>query len=376
MSKPLDAASDLHSTIDAAAERETGDPIPEEVVDEIRDAGLYGLMIARDAGGSECGLEECLDVFAQLSYSDGSTGWCVMASNTAAAYFSSWCDDALVERVFGDGHPIVAGQFAPNGVLTPDGDDWKLNGAYQFGSGMNDADWAGAGALIEGPEDRAGDYRFIVMPRDEVELKGNWDVMGLEATASWDYVVDDVTVPDNATFSFADHIRHRGGPLYDLGVLPLTALGHAAWAIGVVRRTLDELATTALTRKRMTGSAPLGESEYFQMGLADLEAGFAAARSWVYEAFRDAEAAAVAGAIEPRHVLETRMATTHVNQLGGKIVREALVLGGTVALRKGPIERCFRDMHAGTQHAMVSPAVSLEFGLDAIQKAAARSPGS
>ena len=67
-----------------------------------------------------------------------------MASQSAASYFAAFCDDALVERVFGNGIPLVAGQFAPQGSLTPTGEsDWILNGSYRFGSGLNDAQWAG-----------------------------------------------------------------------------------------------------------------------------------------------------------------------------------------------------------------------------------------
>jgi len=327
-------------------------------------------MCTREVGGDECGVAECLDVFAELAYADGSTGWCVMASNSAAAYFSAWSPDSLIERVFADGVPLIAGQFAPNGTMTPDGDDWRCTGNYSFGSGLNDAQWAGAGAFTEPPEGENPDYRFLLVSKGDIEILGNWDVMGLRATASWDYRLDDLAVPNDATFSFFDHPRLRGGPIYDLDVLPLTSIGHAAWAIGVVRRAIDELRYTAVTRKRMTGSAPLGESEYFLIALAEAEATFEAACAWVYSSFAAAEAAAKTESLTPEVLLNTRMATTHVNQLGGRIIRDVYNLGGTAALRTGPLERCFRDIHAGTQHAVVSPAVSLEYAGASMQRAA------
>ncbi|MCH7787900.1 MAG: hypothetical protein IH940_00490 [Acidobacteria bacterium] len=370
MATHLENARDLRSTIDDGAQSAPDEPTPASVIEQIRDAGLYALMCTREVGGDECGVAECLDVFAELAYADGSTGWCVMASNSAAAYFSAWSPDSLVERVFGDGIPLIAGQFAPNGVLSPDGSDWRCSGSYSFGSGLNDAQWAGAGAFTEPPEGENPDFRFVIVPRDEIEVLGNWDVMGLRATASWDYHLDDIAVPNDATFSFFDHPRLRGGPIYDLDVIPLTSIGHSAWAIGVVRRAIDELRHTAVTRQRMTGSAPLGESEYFLIALAEAEASFEASCSWVYAAFGAAEAAAIAGTLTPQLLLDTRMATTHVNQLGGRIVREVYNLGGTAALRTGPLERCFRDIHAGTQHAVVSPAVSLEYATASMQRAA------
>jgi indole-3-acetate monooxygenase len=36
--------------------------------------------------------------------------------------------------------------------------------------------------------------------------------------------------------------------------------------------------------------------------------------------------------------------------------------GGTTALRSGPVQRIFRDLHAGTQHMIVSPPVRQTIG--------------
>ena len=83
-----------------------------------------------------------------------------------------------------------------------------------------------------------------MVPKDEATVTGNWDVLGLRATASYDYTIDS-TVPLDRTFSFGGFTRHRGGPMYDLGVLCLTEVGHAGWVLGVLRRAVD-----AATSKR------------------------------------------------------------------------------------------------------------------------------
>ena len=41
----------------------------------------------------------------------------------------------------------------------------------------------------------------MMMPRSEVEVLGNWDVLGLRATSSYDYRID-AFVPAHATFEF------------------------------------------------------------------------------------------------------------------------------------------------------------------------------
>src|SRR5690606_22492999 len=165
--------------------------------------------------------------------------------------------------VFADGVPVVAGQFAPNGTAAIDGDDLVLNGDYQFGSGIAHAQWAGAGMLTL-PEDGSDpSYLMGCLPVGHIELKGNWDVLGLQATASYDYAVRDERLPRDRTFDFFAPVVHRGSPMRALGGLPWTAAGHAGSALGVARRVLDEVLAKARDTTRMGASTSLADSERF-----------------------------------------------------------------------------------------------------------------
>jgi alkylation response protein AidB-like acyl-CoA dehydrogenase len=358
----LERARDLRTMIDRNAEKAeaAGTAIADETVAAMRDAGLYGAMTPRDVGGAELSIGECLDLFAELAYADGSTGWCLMAGASAVSYFGAWTPDSFAEKAFADGVPIVAGQFAPNGTAVPVDGGYEVTGDYSFGSGIAQADWVGYGSFTAPDE---GDAQFVlgVVPVDEVEIKGNWDVMGLRSTWSLDYHVES-TVPENRTFEFFAPTRHRGGPMYDLGVLCLTEVGHAGWAIGVVRRALNELTTLARTRKRMTGATTLAEDPRFQYELGVMESRFRAAEAWTRDVFDRCERSVADGG--PRDdwaITQCKQATAFLTQEGTKIIEQAYNNAGTAALRDGPLQRCFRDIHAGSQHAMVSPAHTYEF---------------
>ena len=139
-----------------------------------------------------------------------------------------------------------------------------------------------------------------IVPRDAVTITGNWDVLGLRATASYDYTVDDVFVPRAASFGYAAPgsiapIHRRGGAIYDLGVLILTCVGHSAWAIGLTRRALDELRALAPTKQRMGASTTLSESERFLHDYARLEQRARAAAAHVRDTFHSAQDAAERG---------------------------------------------------------------------------------
>jgi len=94
-----------------------------------------------------------------------------------------------------------------------------------------------------------GDTAYLMgcFPSVEIEPRGNWDVLGLRGTQSIDYGVHGVRVPQSCAFDFFAPVVHRGSAKHRFGVIPLTAVGHAAWALGVTRRMLDELALVVAT---------------------------------------------------------------------------------------------------------------------------------
>jgi alkylation response protein AidB-like acyl-CoA dehydrogenase len=360
----LDAARELRPLIDANA-RAAGDAattLPRATVDALVEANLHGANVPREVGGAELSLTDTIDVFAEVARADGSTGWSLMASASTACFFGAWAGDDVAEKMFAERVPLCAGQFAPNGTARRDGDGWVISGDYQFGSGIDSAEWVGAGAFTD--EDPP-DILFAIFPAEEAQRRGGWDVMGLRATASEDYAVREVRVPDGATFRLFSPVRRRGGPVYELGVMGLTTVGHTGFALGVVRRALDELVEIARTKHRMGAAAPLRESERFLHALGTLECRARANEELARAEFSAAQARLEAHpAPDPALTNRLRAVTVHVTQDGADIVRQCYLLAGTTGLREGPLERCFRDIHAGTQHFFASPAGPTDFGRD------------
>ncbi|MET0880493.1 MAG: acyl-CoA dehydrogenase family protein, partial [Acidimicrobiales bacterium] len=145
MSTALDSARDLYSTIAANAERTSPEPVPTETVEALTEAGLHAIATPREVGGSELTLVEQMDVLAEVARADGSAGWCLLANSSTIAFFGAWAGDGFAEKLFADGVPLAAGQFAPNGVAVPEDGGYRLTGDYQFGSGIAHSSWAGAG---------------------------------------------------------------------------------------------------------------------------------------------------------------------------------------------------------------------------------------
>jgi alkylation response protein AidB-like acyl-CoA dehydrogenase len=358
----LDSARDLFATIAENADRTSPDPVPAETVAALVEADLHAISSPKEVGGTELALVDQMDVLAEVSRADGSAGWILLANTATIAFFGAWAGDDFAQDLFADGVPLAAGQFAPNGVAVPTDGGYRATGDYQFGSGINHSTWVGAGTITEEAEGIDPRFLFALMPIEDVELKGNWDVLGLQSTASYDYAVRDVFVPEQATFDFFAPVRRRGGPAFDLGVMCLTAVGHAGFALGVTRRVLDELVAIARGKHRMGAGVPLKDSDRFLHTLGVLESRYRAAEAWVRNTVEAAEASAVAGAPDFSAITACRQATVFLTQEGADIAREAYLLAGTSGLRDGPLQRGFRDLHAGSQHFFASDAATLDLG--------------
>ena len=101
--------------------------------------------------------------------------------------------------------------------------------------------------------------------------------------------------------------------------------------------------------------APIAEEQLFQHDFAMHDAALRAARAYVFDAFGAAETVALAGG-SPSLVQQQRIrqATTYATRVAADAARFAYTWGGASALRNGStLQRCFRDIHAGTQHVYV-----------------------
>jgi len=185
---------------------------------------------------------------------------------------------------------------------------------------------------------------------------GNWDVMGLKATGSIDYTLDKVFVPEDFSHPLLILEPKRGGSLYRIGIINFAGICHSGWALGVARRMLDDLRD--LTKAKMGRAAQSAANDSFQSAYGLAEAKLRAARALLFETWADIED--TLDRDEPlttRQETLNRLALYNVTWTANDVSEFVYKAAGTTALRDGPIQRYFRDMHAGTQHVTSSPAV-------------------
>jgi alkylation response protein AidB-like acyl-CoA dehydrogenase len=332
------------------------------LVDALWSCGLMTYMNVPEAGGCEPSFADVIETWIELAHQDGSLGWIGIANFPSTMAASAYLPDIGFQELFND--PLrrvtLGGQFFPNGSGVRVDGGYRLTGSWNFGSGTGHSQYVACGfyPIVDGnPVFALPEFRAAIVPRDEVQFLDGWHVQGLRGTGSFDYAVDDVFVPDGRCFSLFERVPKRGAsPLFRMGLMPVTAAGHAAWALGVAKSMLDDVAELALTKARMSDMETLAKRTTFQRNFSHFSGMWRAARAGVMEAFVGAETAVAVGeSLSPQRRADLRVAATYATEASREVAQWAHLAAGTTAIRAGSrIERAFRDIYTGTQHAFIS----------------------
>jgi alkylation response protein AidB-like acyl-CoA dehydrogenase len=341
------------------------------VVDAMWSTGLMRRFNPAEAGGGEPTFREMIETWIEMARLDGSFGWIGIANLPSTAAVAAYLPDAGFAEVFTahDDRVTMGGQFFPNGTGTAVDGGYRVTGAWNFGSGTGHSEYVAAGfmPMVDGDlvwiAEGVPELRVAIVPRDDVSFTDGWHVQGLKGTGSYDYELADVFVPADRTFPLFTRVPFRGGaPTFRMGIMPIVAAGHAGWALGVARSMLDDVRDLAVTKTRMGEPATLANKPSFQHGLAHHESMWRAARLLVVETFSAVEAAVRDGAeLSPVMRADMRAAAVYATDASREIAQWAHLIAGTTAIREGSrLERAFRDLYTGTQHAFISERVATE----------------
>jgi indole-3-acetate monooxygenase len=368
----VDRARGMRDLVRAeAAESERLRTLSTRIVDEMWASGLMSAFNPAAAGGVEPSFQEMIDTWIEMAWQDGSFGWIGIANLPSTFAAATYLPDEGFAEIFtkNENHVTIGGQYFPNGQGATVDSGYRLSGAWNFGSGTAHAAYIGAGFFpMDNGEMRwvsegIPDMRVAFLPREEVTFTDGWHVQGLKGTGSYDYNVADVFVPEYRTMPLFTREPVRGNSAAShMGLMPVTAAGHASFALGVAKSMLDDVEELAATKVRMSDMATLASRQTFQKGLAHHVAAWRAARLLVLDAFAAAEGAVDAGNdLTPRLRADMRVAAVYATDTARVAAEWAHLAAGTTAIREGSrLERAFRDIYTGTQHAFISEKVAMD----------------
>ena len=354
----LDAIARIRPILEADAEaNDAAETLAWPSVVALYREGLLSLKVPRELGGPEVDPHLYLELCDELCYVNPSAGWCAFINSTSAALLGAFLPDAGARRVFPSGTmPIASGALIPRGQATPVDGGWRVSGRWPFASGSAHSSWLLAGFRIVRDDGPGPEHMIFAAPIADVQFVDNWQVMGLKGTGSRDFVFDDYFVPEDMAFDLMSTDPRKGGPLFWLGRPGFVTPDHAAFALGVARRALDEIFQQAGSYRRGYLTSTIAQRGALHHDLGKCDQKLRAARALCREAIEDAWEFCLRGERpDLERQLRLRGACAYATDVACDVTTAAFRYGGGNAIYNDRVlQRCMRDINAAAQHFMVN----------------------
>jgi alkylation response protein AidB-like acyl-CoA dehydrogenase len=359
MTQLLDAVDRLAPAIEAMRRRiERERRLPEELVGNLRAAGVFHLWLARSLGGPELSLTQFAQIIERLAQADGAVGWCVSVG-AAFSRFSGFLCEPAARQIFVEDQAIIAGALAPNGTAVAVDGGFRVTGRWPFGSGIMHSEWTvGLSVILENDKPRraptgAPDMRVMFFPTSAAEIIDTWDVGGLRGTGSHDYQISDLFVPDAYATEGVEPVIP--GPIYAFPRHTAYPVAIASVPLGIARAALETFKGLAETRTPQIGSTLLRDKLTTQAVVGRAEASLRAARAFLFEACDDAWATVAAGGTLTLHQRAlVRLACAQVATSAKTVIQDLYeTAGGAAVYEVNLLQRHLRDVQVTAQHFQV-----------------------
>ena len=323
------------------------DIVPLDLIDKMKDLGLFGITIPEEYGGLGLDYTTFASVFEELSKGFMSISGAIGTHHILAYMLTHYGTEEQKRRFLPD---LASGKKRGGLALTEpsggtdvanlqttadkDGEEYVINGTKMFITNGRHGD---AFCLLA-RTDRAAEPRhrgisaFVVEKGDPGFRVGrDLDKMGYRGLDTCELIFDNVRIP---TDNLIGDQEGRGFSQVMSG-LETGRINVAARAVGVAQAALD--ASMRYSQQRRTFGVPISQHQAIQLKLADMATKIQAARLLTY----DAAARKDRG---ERVDLEAGMAKLFASEICQEVTLEAVrIHGGYGYIKESPVERYYRD---------------------------------
>jgi len=356
----LAAVRDIAPALAAAAEEiDRRRELPEAIVEGLIERGLFRLLLPRSFGGAELLPAQYVPIIEQIAGIDASTAWCIN-QNSGCSMTAALLAAEIAREMFGEPHGILAWGPGPGEAQVIAG-GYRVTASWSFASGSQHASWLGCHVpVIEAdgqPRLRADGtpvVRTMLFPKSSTKFTDIWHTIGLRGTASNQYSVKDLFVPEAYSvdvLSRRDGTTREHGLLYRFSSLSLYAAGFAGVALGIGRAMLGHFIELARDKIPRGARNTMRNNNVIQAQVARSEARLSSARHWLLGSLDTITAAVAArGHITLDERMTIRLASTFAIHTSLEVVDVLYQAAGATAIfNENPFERRFRDIHSVAQ---------------------------
>lgn len=341
----------------SAAGTDDGRRVPDGLVDKMRAAGLFGVVMPKSLGGSELGFKDLVKVTVEIGTACGSSAW-VYGVLAGHSWLINLFPEQAQQEIMGDPTTLLGTVFRLGGDVVPEGDGYRLtNGEGRFCSGIDYATWVIIGNGVK-KEDGSFEPRFFVIPKSEIEIVDDWYTLGMKGTGSRSIKVENAFIPAHRSVALSDMIggttdggRVHQGAKYRMPFSVLSPFSIVGAPLGMAKGMVQQFA--AATQKRLENEDELTVAQQsttltrIAKASADIDAAIAlvlADAEAIDSATDPSEISGLMSVQVPRNwayaVQTARHAANHIFEAAG----------GSTIYDGNAMHRLFRDVNSAAQH--------------------------
>ncbi|NVZ20359.1 acyl-CoA dehydrogenase family protein [Pseudomonas costantinii] len=306
---------------DGAVEREQTRALPYEPIRWLKEAGFGAVRVPVEYGGGGASLPQLFELLIELATADSNVpqalrGHFAFAEDRLNAppsagrdlWFKRFVDGDIVGCAWTEIGDVTIGNIGTR--ISPDGDNWTLNGEKFYSTGSLFSDWID---VLAQRSDTGGDVIAATRTRQPgVVQSDDWDGFGQRTTGSGTTRFTDAVVEAQNVIDFATRFKYQTA-FYQLVLLASLA--------GIGRAALNDVAHQVRIRKRIYShgnAAHVSQDSQIQQVVGEVAALVYAAEA---SALKAAEIESATAQVVVSELIQ-RATTELFNALGASDVRQ------------------------------------------------------
>ena len=332
-----------------AAELDRDDRVPHDLIDQMKELGLFGITVPEEYGGMGLDYTTFASIFEELSMGLMSLSGAIGTHHILTYVLTHYGTEEQKEKFLPD---LASGKkrgglalTEPGGgtdvanlqtTATKDGEEYIVNGSKMFITNGRYGDMFCLLARTDRDmEPRHRGLSAFVMERGEpgsgFEVGRDLEKLGYRGLDTVELNFNNYAIPADNLIGEQEGV----GFGHVMSGLETGRINVAARAVGVAQAAFN--AAIRYAQQRESFGKPIAEHQAIQLKLADMATKIQASRLLVYDAATKKDEG---GRID----LESGMAKLFASEMCGEVTMEAMrIHGGYGFIKESPVERYYRD---------------------------------
>lgn len=333
-----------------------------ELLNLIYKNNWFNIMVPKSLGGLEWEFPKIVRMLESLSWADANLGWCVNLG-AGANMFSGYLEKNAAQQIFNSEKTCCAGSGAISGTATKVAGGYKVSGTWKYASGSAHATHFTANCFILDEnnnkqfENEKLVFKSFIFPKENVEVKDSWHVIGLKATSSNEFEVNNLFVPENCCFSLIEPSEYAASPLFQFPFELLAVVNMAIAPIGMSQHFIKLFEELMGDKIPLHSVSFLKENDKLQLKFKETTRAFYQLRTEMYEQLeivwefyknnQEPDAVLISGlkSIARKAALQGKQTVLDLFPYCGM----------SIVYESSPINKVWRDISVACQHYLLSP---------------------